>query len=184
MLVELRQTFRSLLRKPASNLFVIVILALGVGANTGAFSAMYALLLKPLPYPEPQRLVELTRPPSTVNHEASLWPICSIGVPVSIFRSDGRLPAPELGLTLRRQRRGDGCPDRHGHGRFFPGHWRRACVAVPLPKMRRSPAPPSSSSRIVCGASCSRPTQAWSGASSTERGAVYDRRRHASRFRI
>ena len=59
MLFDLRQTFRSLLRKPASNLFVIVILALGVGANTGAFSALYTLLLKPLPYPEPERLVEL-----------------------------------------------------------------------------------------------------------------------------
>ena len=37
----------------------VLILALGVGANTGAFSALYALLLQPLPYPDPERLVEL-----------------------------------------------------------------------------------------------------------------------------
>src|SRR3954447_2792107 len=50
---------RSLLRHPASSLLIILILALGVGANTGAFSAIYALLLRPLPYPDPDRLVEL-----------------------------------------------------------------------------------------------------------------------------
>jgi putative ABC transport system permease protein len=59
MLFDLRQTFRSLLRTPGSSLLIVVILAVGVGANTGAFSALYALLLRPLPYPEPQRLVEL-----------------------------------------------------------------------------------------------------------------------------
>src|SRR4051812_43994467 len=68
MLFDLRQTFRSLLRAPASNLLVILILALGVGANTGAFSAIYALLLKPLPYPDPQRLVELYE--TTVDRKA------------------------------------------------------------------------------------------------------------------
>src|SRR3954454_21987186 len=56
---ELRQAVRSLVRSPASSLSIVLILALGVGANTGAFSAIYALLLKPLPYPDPQRLVEL-----------------------------------------------------------------------------------------------------------------------------
>src|SRR3954470_3137895 len=59
MLLDLRQTFRSLSRNPAFSLFIVLILALGVGANTGSFSAVYTLLLKPLPYPEPQRLVEL-----------------------------------------------------------------------------------------------------------------------------
>jgi predicted permease len=56
---ELRQSVRSLLRSPASSLSIVLILALGAGANTGAFSALYGLLLKPLPYPEPDRLVEL-----------------------------------------------------------------------------------------------------------------------------
>jgi putative ABC transport system permease protein len=56
---ELRQAARSLLRAPASSLCIILILAIGAGANTGAFSALYAALLKPLPYPEPDRLFEL-----------------------------------------------------------------------------------------------------------------------------
>ena len=56
---ELRQAARSLLRSPASSLSIVLILALGAGANTGAFSALYGLLLKPLPYPDPARIVEL-----------------------------------------------------------------------------------------------------------------------------
>lgn len=57
--LEIRQAARSLVRAPASSLSIILILALGAGANTGAFSALYELLLKPLPYPHPDRLVEL-----------------------------------------------------------------------------------------------------------------------------
>src|SRR4051794_41028253 len=56
---ELRQAVRSLLRSPASSLSIVLILALGAGANTSAFSAIYALFLRPLPYPGPDRLVEL-----------------------------------------------------------------------------------------------------------------------------
>ena len=50
---------RTLLRSPAFTASAILTLALGTGANTGAFTAIRELLLKPLPYPEPQRLVSL-----------------------------------------------------------------------------------------------------------------------------
>ncbi len=59
MIAELRQAIRALLRSASSSVSIILILALGAGANTGAFSALYALVLRPLPYPEPDRLVEL-----------------------------------------------------------------------------------------------------------------------------
>src|ERR1044071_6435784 len=59
MLFDLRLALRSLRRTPVFTLSTVLILALGAGANTGAFSALYALLLKPLPYPDPDRLVEL-----------------------------------------------------------------------------------------------------------------------------
>jgi putative ABC transport system permease protein len=57
--MNLRLAFRTLRRAPAFTISTILTLALGVGANTGAFSAVYALLLKPLPYPDPHRLVAL-----------------------------------------------------------------------------------------------------------------------------
>src|SRR5580658_10271559 len=54
-----RHAIRGLARTPVFTITTVLTLALGVGANTGAFSAIDTLLLKPLPYPEPQRLVAL-----------------------------------------------------------------------------------------------------------------------------
>ncbi|HLK68162.1 MAG TPA: ADOP family duplicated permease [Bryobacteraceae bacterium] len=59
MFGEIRIALRTFRRAPVFALSTILILALGLGANTGAFSALRSLLLTPLPYPEPQRLVAL-----------------------------------------------------------------------------------------------------------------------------
>jgi putative ABC transport system permease protein len=55
----LRHAWRSLLTSPSFTIPALLTLALGLGANTAMFSATYALLLKALPYPEPDRLVRL-----------------------------------------------------------------------------------------------------------------------------
>lgn len=56
---DLLQASRSLLRSPTFLLTAVLTLALGLGANAAMFSATWALLLKPLPYSEPDRLVSL-----------------------------------------------------------------------------------------------------------------------------
>lgn len=55
----LRHAIRSLARTPAFTATVIATLALGIGANSAVFSAIDAVLLKPLPFPNADRLVRL-----------------------------------------------------------------------------------------------------------------------------
>jgi putative ABC transport system permease protein len=55
----LRYAFRSLVRTPAFTLTVVLTLALGIGANSAVFSAIDSILVRPLPYAEPDRLVSV-----------------------------------------------------------------------------------------------------------------------------
>ena len=68
---DFRFGLRMLVRNPLFSFIAIVTLALGIGANTAIFSVVDAVLLRPLPYPEPERLVFLW---STMN---------ALGVPTS-----------------------------------------------------------------------------------------------------
>jgi hypothetical protein len=59
MLQRLQQILRRLRRSPLFTLVTILTIAIGVGANTAIFSVIHGVLLKPLPYPEPDALVGL-----------------------------------------------------------------------------------------------------------------------------
>jgi predicted permease len=55
----LRQAIRSLRRRPAFALAATLTVALGVGANTAVYQVIYSVLLRPLPFRDPQRLVQV-----------------------------------------------------------------------------------------------------------------------------
>ena len=87
---EARQASRVLLRQPATSVLVIAMLALGIAANTLVFSMINALFLRPLPFPDADRLVY-------VNETAPKWNLEFTGVNY-----------PDFDLWRRNQRAFDG----------------------------------------------------------------------------
>ncbi|HEX2311464.1 MAG TPA: hypothetical protein VHH91_12200, partial [Vicinamibacterales bacterium] len=59
LMQDVRHAFRVLKQTPVVTAAAILTLALGVGGNTAVFSVVHAVILRPLPYPNPDTLFEL-----------------------------------------------------------------------------------------------------------------------------
>ena len=85
---DIQFAVRTLRKQPVFTLVAILTLALGIGANTAIFSLLYQILLRPLPYPDPERLVFVWNSYPGIN-----LPQASVSIPDYI---DRKTQAPAL----------------------------------------------------------------------------------------
>ena len=109
LLQDLRYGFRLLLKRPGFTAIAIVTLALGIGANTAIFSVVNAVLLRPLPFTDPDRLVLFYGTNRQMGFSGQ-WAVCDADYP------DWKSQSESFGQIAAYQRRffnlTDGEPER------------------------------------------------------------------------
>jgi predicted permease len=121
---DLKYATRVLRRTPVFTATAIVTLALAIGANTAVFSLVDAILIKPLPYPEPDRLAYVVAPIQTVqgeyiveSHDGTTWELLRDGaVPIDAAVTRARsglgqqvnLAVGDSAVSVRQARVGSG----------------------------------------------------------------------------
>ena len=135
---DLRYAARTLARSPGFALTAILVLALGVGANTAAFSVTDFVLIRPLPFAEPDRLVKLWETATRLSAHGAFsaanyrdWKRMSRS-----FESMGAFTASSVNLV------GQGDPERlegvGRHRRFASAAGRAAADGAPVHRRQRT----------------------------------------------
>jgi predicted permease len=113
LLQDLRFTFRTLHRDAAFAIIAIIILALGIGANIVVFSVVDTILLRPLPFPEANRLVRIAPK------------VSKCGASCATYSTDA---------VQQFQRQNKSFSDFTGYDAFTsPGNWKLTGGGIPLP---------------------------------------------------
>src|SRR5438874_11878120 len=117
LLQDLRYALRMLANQPAFTLIAVLTLALGIGANTAIFSVVNAVLLRPLPYPQADRI-------KVLNESSGPGQDFSVALPDYFdWRSDNTV-FEHLACTHKESRNLSGIPGREAE--------RVSCASVTL----------------------------------------------------
>lgn len=101
LLSDLRYAARTLRRNPDFAVMAIAVLALGIGASTAIFSVVNKVLLEPLPYPDPDRLVQLmTTSPTGDQSVVSIPKFINWRDNTSVFQEMAAYDVGGLGISL------------------------------------------------------------------------------------
>ena len=118
---DFRYAVRMLGKQPGFTAVALITLALGIGANTAIFSVVYTVLLKPLPFGQPEELVQLweARPDRGWTHasgtHANFWDLKDMN---RAFEDVGTMKWTSVNLS------GLGYPERLRAGRVSAGFFR------------------------------------------------------------
>jgi predicted permease len=146
MAAELRQSFRGLRRNPALSLLAVGMLALGIGASVIVFSIFYATLLRPLPFRDPDRLVQVWETrldrgwTQTSFTEANFWDVRARS---RSFEEVGSYHFGDANLT------GEGPAEKVNCGMVTAGFFRALGVSPLVGRDFTYEEGPASSTRIV-----------------------------------
>ena len=137
MFTDLRQALRVLLKSPGFSAVVVVVLAVGIGANTAIFSIVNGVLLKPLPFADASRLVVDQRRScaAKTTNSASFPDFTDWRAQIENDRRDGRLR--RIRRHDDRQRRRRFASDRGVDRRFVPAARRHAARRPRVERERR-----------------------------------------------
>ena len=94
LLQDIRYALRVIAKSPGFSVLAVLAFALGIGANTAIFSVVNAVLLRPLPYPDSDRLILLRE--STLG-----FPSGSVSYPNYLDWRAGQRSFTDLALTRR-----------------------------------------------------------------------------------
>src|SRR5436305_13599229 len=110
ILQDIRYSFRTLSKNPGFAAVAVLTLALGIGANTAIFSVVENVLLRPLPYPQPENLLQIwnASPPQAPRAALSPGDYADWRLQNASFPEMGRYAQISQGFNLT----GEGDPQR------------------------------------------------------------------------
>jgi putative ABC transport system permease protein len=150
---DVRYALRTMRRSPGFTAVAVAALALGIGANTAIFTVVNSVILEPLPYPQPDRLVRLGRKYPGGHGYSNSIPKYMVWRQNDVFESMALYDFGALGMNLGSGDRPEPVKGMHVSADFFRVFGGQTTFGRTFTEAEDSPGGPSvACSAITCGA--------------------------------